>query len=129
MKTRIVFSEQIAVSGRLDCWYYLAPGSSAIALLEKVKARGIKTICLGGKSGIAKVWLPKRFKRAYAADGEPSAPYLRPYDVFNYIPEPADWLSTIRTKELGQYQLNRGMILQTCSGRNLGPAVLGSVDI
>lgn len=43
--------------------------------------------------------------------GEPSVPYLRPYDVFNYFPEPADWLSEARTEDLKSYELSEGMIL------------------
>jgi hypothetical protein len=96
----------------------------AAASIEKAKAAGLKTLALGPVLGHGKIWAPARFKRAYAAPGEPSAPYLRPYDVFNYFPEPADWLSTLRTEDLQTYQLKRGMILQTCSGRNLGPAVI-----
>ncbi|MDP2601078.1 MAG: hypothetical protein Q8S00_00570 [Deltaproteobacteria bacterium] len=95
-----------------------------MASIDKAKSQGMTSVVLGGPEGVAKVWAPARFKRAYAAHGEPSAPYLRPYDVFNYFPEPADWLSTLRTDDLATYQLRRGMIIQTCSGRNLGPAVM-----
>lgn len=124
MKTHSVLSGEVLAAGRLDCWYFLSPANAAAASIEDAKSRGMATVLLGGKSGIAKVWAPARFKRAYAAPGEPSAPYLRPYDVFNYFPEAADRLSTLRTEDLGSYQLRCGMILQTCSGRNLGPAVM-----
>lgn len=57
----------------------------------------------------------------YAAQGEESLPYLRPYDVFDYLPQPADQLS--KSGSIGWEGLvpNEGTILQTCSGRNLGP--------
>lgn len=123
MKVRSVLSGQVDFAGRLDCWYFLSPANEASVIIEQAKSKGMTTLTLGGADGIAKVWAPARFKRAYASPGEPSAPYLRPYDVFNYFPEPADWLSTLRTDDLASYKLQRGMILQTCSGRNLGPAV------
>src|SRR5205085_8966485 len=110
--------------GRLDSGYHLAPGQVAAARLEKAKAAGVRCRKLGGEGGIAAVWSPNRFKRAYAAAGEGHVPYLRPYDVFSYLPEPADFLSADRTEKLDDYRLKKGMILQTCSGRNLGPAVL-----
>lgn len=50
--------------------------------------------------------------------------YLRPYDIFDYLPGPADFLSKSRSPNLSSLMVNSGTILQTCSGRNLGPAVL-----
>ena len=124
MRMHSVQSGQVVTAGRLDCWYFLSPANAVAASIERAKSRGMSTTLLGGTNGIGNAWAPSRFKRAYAAPGEPSAPYLRPYDVFNYFPEPADWLSTLRTNHLETYELRRGMILQTCSGRNLGPAVM-----
>ena len=71
------------------------------------------------------IWQPLRFKRAYAAEGEDATPYLRPYDVFEYLPRPADWLSTSRSENLDRYRVEPGTILVTCSGRNLGPLTIG----
>jgi hypothetical protein len=124
MKVQTTPSRFLARAGRIDAGYHLAPGQLAAARLESARAAGIPTRKLGGEGGLARVWSPNRFKRAYAAPGEKSVPYLRPYDVFNYLPEPADQLSERRTEKLASYQLKRGTILQTCSGRNLGPAVL-----
>jgi len=70
------------------------------------------------------IWQPLRFKRAYAVDGEDAVPYLRPYDVFEYVPRPADWLSASRSENLDRYRVDPGTILITCSGRNLGPLTL-----
>jgi hypothetical protein len=95
----------------------------AMIRLELARKAGLELQLLGGKDGIAKCWHPNRFKRVYAAEGEESVPYLRPYDVFNYMPVAADWLSKTKTKNLSTYILTPGMILQTASGRNLGPAV------
>ncbi|HMJ08453.1 MAG TPA: hypothetical protein VK468_05575, partial [Pyrinomonadaceae bacterium] len=58
-----------------------------------------------------------------AASREEKIGYLRPYDVFEYLPRPADFLSVTRTRDIDKSRLSRGMLLQTCSGRNLGPAV------
>lgn len=51
-------------------------------------------------------------------------PYLRPYDVFEYLPPEADRLSVTRTARLEDYLIQEGDILQTCSGRNLGPVTI-----
>ncbi|ETA93372.1 hypothetical protein O984_09405 [Mycobacterium avium 05-4293] len=69
----------------------------------------------------ATVFAPGRFKRSYAVPGEEYVPYLRPYDVFEYLPPEADRLSVARTENLDGYRIESGMLLQTCSGRNLGP--------
>jgi hypothetical protein len=109
---------------RLDAWYFLAPGAAASRSLEKAKTAGLDTLRLGGKDGLGHVWAPARFKRAYAAEGESALPYLAPHDVFEYLPEPSSWLSATRTKNLDKYRVKPGMVLQTCSGRNLGPSVI-----
>jgi hypothetical protein len=70
---------------------------------------------------MATVWDPPRFARAYAAPDEPGLPYLRPYDVFDYLPIGDDRLSYGRNEDLDKLVPTPGMILQTCSGRNLGP--------
>jgi len=89
--------------------------------MEAARARGLRFRRLG--SIASRIWQPYRFRRAYAATAEPSYPYLRPYDVFEYLPTAADHLSATRNRGIESYKLKRGMILQTCSGRNLGPAV------
>lgn len=121
MKQRTVSSTLCLSRGRLDSHYYLAPGVAARDKIAAARAAGIETWRLGGAGGLAEVWQPSRFKRAYAADGEAAVAYLRPYDVFEYLPSSADLLSIERTEDLGNYRLSPGMILQTCSGRNLGP--------
>lgn len=73
---------------------------------------------------IGELTQPSRFKRVYATTEEERVPYLRPYDVFDYLPGPADFLSHDRSDNLEDLMVKPGMILQTCSGRNLGPAVL-----
>lgn len=117
-------ARSLAAQRRMDAKYFLSPGYVAAEKLALAKAAGLGTEMLGGKSGLAKVWAPSRFKRVYATPSEPSIPYLRPYDIFDYLPEPADWISRDRTKNLESYLVKKGMILQTCSGRNLGPGVL-----
>ncbi len=108
----------------MDAKYFLSAGYQAAEKLALAKAAGLATRQLGGESGIAEVWAPNRFKRVYASASEEAVPYLRPYDVFDYLPQAADLISTARTKNLGSYLVKKGTILQTCSGRNLGPGVL-----
>jgi hypothetical protein len=55
----------------------------------------------------------------WAAEGEPSVPYLRPYDTFDYLPVAADHLSRVRTENLDALMIRAGDLLVTCSGRNL----------
>ena len=124
MKVGSVRSETVARAGRLDCSFHLSAGNAVAARIHKAASHGAMVVPLGGEDGLAAIWQPARFKRVYAAAGEPCVPYIRPYDVFNYLPAPADWLSATRNKGLSTYRLSEGMILQTCSGRNLGPAVL-----
>lgn len=123
MRIDTVNAVSLASRGRLDARYFLSPGMRAAERLELAKAKGIPFVSIGGENGIARVWQPNRFKRAYASGSEKSLPYLRPYDVFEYLPAPADFLSVRRNKSIQDYVLTRGMILQSCSGRNLGPAV------
>lgn len=123
MKIETVSAVSLSVHARLDSKYFLAPGIKAAERIARVKANGVLCVPLGGSEGIAQIWQPNRFKRAYASGSEPSVPYLRPYDIFEYLPRAADLLSVKRNKAIDTYILKRGMILQSCSGRNLGPAV------
>jgi hypothetical protein len=82
---------------------------------------GVEMRPLVGEGGLGTIGQASRTKRVYAAPGEESVPYLRPYDVFDYIPEPADQLSRSGSKGLDRLTPEPGTILQTCSGRNLGP--------
>lgn len=124
MKFQVLRSTDLARAGRLDTEYFLAPPDGADQRVKRLRASGVRFVPMAGSTLGARIWGPKRFKRAYAASAEERIPYLRPHDVFNYLPTPADWLSVSRTVSLEQYKLRQGMILQTCSGRNLGPAVM-----
>ena len=122
MKTRVVDSADLRESTRSDAGYFLAPGVNSKAKLADVSQRGVPLLRLGGEGGLAKVSLPKRFKRVYSSQAAGGVPYLRPYDLLEFLPEPADFLSR-SGNDIGAYSVEKGTILQTCSGRNLGPAV------
>ena len=124
MKQTILKSSRFHDSGRLDAKYYLSPGLMAANAIKEFKENGGKCISLGGESGIANIPRLNRFKSAYAAENEPKFPYLRPYDVFSYLPTATRFLSIPRTKNIDSYRLKPGVILQTCSGRNLGPLTI-----
>lgn len=119
--TESVPASSLGDLGRLDAWYFLSPGAAAARRLDKAKAAGLQSELVGG---FADVWAPARFRRVYAADGEAHIGYLRPHDIFRYLPVEVDRLSLKRSKKLENYRVKRGMILQTCSGRNLGPSVI-----
>lgn len=121
MKTRTVHASSLRDAARLDTKYFLSQSIEEKDWPLRARAAGFKFVRI---SAIGKAWAPKRFKRAYAVAGETSVPYLRPHDVFYYLPQPADLLSRQRSENLESYQLHKGTILQTCSGRNLGPAVM-----
>jgi hypothetical protein len=110
---------------RLDAQSHLSGGVAVRDHLADLEEAGdVEQRPLGGDDGLGAVWQPSRFKRIYATGDEAAVPYLRPYDVFEYLPEPASHLSVARTEDLASYRLATGTILQTCSGRNLGPLQL-----
>lgn len=121
MKTGILGAPILGESGRLDAKYYLSSAVYASGHLQGLKKKGIECISL---STLGKVWNPLRFKRAYAAEQEDALPYLRPYDVFEYLPTATSFLSVKRNEHIETYRLREGTILQTCSGRNLGPLTM-----
>jgi hypothetical protein len=122
MIVETVAAAVVAEGGRLDASYYLSPGVLASTRIHQAVRKGTPVRPLGGDDGLAEVTAPKRFRRVYAVEGEDSVPYLRPYDIFDYLPVPADHLSR-RYTDVEGLSVDDSMILLTCSGRNLGPAV------
>ena len=122
MKTRLVYPAEFHQSTRIDAGHFLAPGVSSKSRLADMSHMGVSLLRLGGNHGLAEVFLPNRFKRVYSSSARGGAPYLRPYDLLEFLPEPADFLSKTRNN-IRAYSVEKGTILLTCSGRNLGPAV------
>jgi len=102
MIVRVVRSRTLRANARLDCKYFCWMGTVAAERLSIAADAGVELRLLGGPQGIAKVWAPSRFKRAYVSLGESGGPYLRPYDVFDYVPQAADWLSRKRSKNISE---------------------------
>jgi len=115
-------SRTIGGYNRLDANFYTSPGVAASERVGLLEASGMQVLALGVLAG--RVWDPARFARTYATPQESSEPYLRPYDAFDYVPAAADRLSLTRNSSLEDLRLRPGMILQTCSGRNLGPSAV-----
>ncbi|MGY3262237.1 hypothetical protein [Frigoribacterium sp. 2355] len=111
----------IARATRLDASYFTAPGVITNIRLDRLVAEGSKTFKI---SDVGTVEHVTRFKRVLAAPKEPSVPFLRAFDVFEYLPEASDSLSLDRTPDLDALRVEPGVILITRSGRNLGPCVL-----
>ncbi len=126
---RTVPSLDIRTLQRLDAWYFLAPGAGAARRLDKAKAAGLKTMPIGGDGGLGRAWMPGRLKQVPAAPGERSRPYLKPHDLFQYLPISHADLAVGRTKRLGDYEVEPGWLLQTRSGRNLGLNTIVDEDI
>ncbi|MDH6584661.1 hypothetical protein M2161_003767 [Streptomyces sp. SAI-133] len=118
MKITHVRSRSAFLHDRLDAHFFTSPGVAAGERIALLEASGTPVIPLGE---IATVWDPSRFARAYAAPAEDGVPYLRPYDVFDFIPMAKDRLSRQRNSDVERLIPSEGTILQTCSGRNLGP--------
>jgi hypothetical protein len=119
--TATVHASGLRSSHRLDAKYFTSPGVRARETVRQLAAQGFVTRTIGGAGGFGTVASSTRTKRIYAAPGEDSVPYLRPYDVFDYLPLPADLLSKTASPGLATLMPEPGTILQTCSGRNLGP--------
>jgi hypothetical protein len=101
--------------------YHCSPGVLANEHMLMLKAGGFELRAIAGEGGLGYVAPTSRTKRVYAAAGEESVPYLRPYDLFDYLPQAADLLSKAGSSGLDRLTPTPGTILQTCSGRNLGP--------
>lgn len=115
LRLAILDSTLVRTTGRLDAKHLFAAQDQSPAVLTGAQRR-LRTL--------GDLTQPSRFKRVYATSGEARVPYLRPYDIFDYLPGPADFLSMARSDNLASLLVKSGTILQTCSGRNLGPAVL-----
>lgn len=119
MKIAPVRSAALLEGNRLDARYFAAPAVRIKVVLANAAEVELRTV-----GDFSSVRAPARFKRAYAAPGEKYISYLRPYDVFEFLPPEADRLSTKRTENLDNYRIQAGDLLQTCSGRNLGPLTI-----
>lgn len=123
MNVETVSALSLINHARLDSRYFLSPGIKAAERIARLKARGVPCVPLGGDGGLAHLWQPNRFAKVEATPREEKAPYLAPYDVFEYLPTATEFLSVKRSTHIQSCILKRGMLLQSCSGRNLGPAV------
>jgi hypothetical protein len=119
MKIAPVRSGTLLARSRFDAKYFASPAVRIKVVLEKAPEVELRAV-----DEYAEVAAPSRFKRAYAAPGEDYISYLRPYDVFEFLPPEADRLSLTRTEDLDTYRIRAGDLLQTCSGRNLGPITI-----
>src|SRR5260370_27669268 len=117
MKVETVSAVSLSTHARLDSRYFLAPGIKAAERVARAKARGIPCVLLGGETGIARIWQPTRFSKVEASPREDQIGYLRPYDVFEYLPRSADFVSVKRSGDIERCKLTRGTIMQSCSGR------------
>lgn len=122
MKISTVYRAELSNRCRIDSSYYLSEGNIAIRLVEAAIKRSPRYIHLGDKE-VVTVWQPNRNILVYAGDGEESVPYLQPYDILEFLPEPRAQLSSHKNP-IDKLKVPSGTILQTCSGRNLGPLVI-----
>ena len=122
MKISTVNRAELSNRCRIDSSYYLSEGNIAIRLVNAALNRSPRHVHLGDKDMVT-VWQPNRNILVYAGDGEESVPYLQPYDILEFLPEPRAQLSS-HQNPVDKLKVPAGTILQTCSGRNLGPLVI-----
>ena len=121
MKIDVVKKTDLFRNYRLDAPYYLSEGAKANRIIDHiVRERGY--FSLSDKS-IANVWQPNRNTLVYAGEGEEFVPYIQPYDILEFLPSERARLS-VHQNDLSRLHVSEGTILQTCSGRNLGPLVI-----
>lgn len=113
-----VRASALRARGRLDARYFSNEGVAAYAKLDSLRSLGVELKQLGD---LGSVWDPPRFARVWATQREEAIGYLRPYDVFEYLPLALQSLSTSRNTGIERLRVKAGQLLQTCSGRNLGP--------
>ena len=119
MKVANIPAQAAVVGRRLDASYFLSPGVAAGQRVAQLERSGVPTVTVAGDNGVGTVAPTSRTKRLYAGSGEVGVPYLRPYDVFDYLPQSADILADDDVSQ--SLRPTSGTIMQTCSGRNLGP--------
>lgn len=121
MKIETIYRKDFTENNRLDSSYYLSAGATAVRVLKSYIQKN-EYVCLGDEN-IARVWQPNRNIIAYAGENEEYVPYLQPYDILEYMPIERSRLS-VHQNDIESLRVEAGTILQTCSGRNLGPLVV-----
>lgn len=122
MKVSSVSRAELTNRCRLDSSYYLSEGNIAVRLVETALKKAVRCIEMGNND-IVTIWQPNRNVLVYAGSGEEYVPYLQPYDILEYLPDARAKLS-IHQNPIDKLKVPAGTILQTCSGRNLGPLVI-----
>lgn len=122
MKISSVYRTELSNRCRLDSSYYLSEGNIATRMVDAAIKKSPRYIHMGDKD-VVTVWQPNRNILVYAGGGEESVPYLQPYDILEFLPEARAQLSS-HQNPIDRLKVPAGTILQTCSGRNLGPLVI-----
>ena len=122
MKTSTIQFHNMIYDMRIDAGYYLSEGNIASRIIDELEKKNNAFYQMSDES-IISIWQPNRNIIVYAGEGEDSFPYLQPYDILEYMPLPRSNLSS-HQDGLDDLKVCAGTILQTCSGRNLGPLVI-----
>lgn len=122
MKVSCISTNEISGGSRLDSSFYLSDGKLAMHLVDECLKKGMAAYSLADKD-LVDIWQPNRNTLLIATETEKSVKYLQPYDILEYLPE-ARFEISINSKNLDSLKIHSGTILQTCSGRNLGPLVI-----
>ena len=121
MKIDIVKRGEIIDGSRLDSPFFFFFVAIANRLIDSFAATN-DFLVLSDKK-LANIWQPNRNILAYAGEGEDYVSYIQPYDILEYLPSERSRISA-HQNDIKALRVKPGTILQTCSGRNLGPLVI-----
>lgn len=121
MRVATVLSREVWSNSRLDAKFHLDDGDRAF---RRVMSGRWPLTTPGEQFGEESIWSPNRFARVYVSGPEHGKPVMVPYDAFRFVPTSRDHLSRTQVAVYEKLELERGWLLMTCSGRNLGPVTL-----
>jgi len=121
-----VRSRSARAHDRLDAAFFANDSMVATEQIALLEASGVPVTTIGT---LGSARMPPRTALARATSREASLPYLRPYDVFDYLPTAADRVSIDRNFNIDSFRIEPGTILQTRSGRNLGPCTIADAEL
>lgn len=101
MKIQVANARDLLAGGRIDA-RYVVDGVAAMRDRLSTAARNRVISSMGHAS------MPARIKKVKATAEEKAVPYLRPYDVFEYLPPQSDAISWDRTPSIETYTIREG---------------------
>jgi len=121
VKYSAVDSSALADALRVDPKFFVDAGHEAVQRVSKGPWETVSVTDFLGKDNI---WIPPRAAQVYAKEPAFGKPYLAPWHTLRYVLRSNATLSRTQNQDFERCEVERGWLLITCSGRNLGPCVL-----